>query len=41
MAAVGPAKRLAATSHGGDAGGQDPDRPRRLPAQCEGFGTIC
>ena len=41
MATVGLAQRLAASSHGGDAGGQDPYRPRRLPTQCEGLGTIC
>ena len=41
MATVGLAQQLAATSHGSDAGGQDPDRPRRLPSQCEELGTIC
>ena len=41
MATVGPAQRLAATSHDGDAGGQNPDHLRRLRAQCEELGTIC
>ena len=34
MATAGPVAR----SHGGDGGGRDPDRPRRLPAPCDESG---
>ena len=39
MATIGPVKRLAVTSNGGNTGGHDPDRPCRLPTQCDELGA--